>query len=871
MSDLKKNVSLLKNVLENMDHPEKLNKHPWANTPMVCEEFHKNPNWKALSPGDRLVRTIVNLFVKMMPDNEPRNGLRLDNQWGEFGIIAAQYFAPFLFDYPHPSTLREAWQQIDKAILLFARKYQHEVKEEDVGQYILIGNEPEVAPNSTISDWHRKGIEKFAQFLDEYEQHLRMKTKISSKQGKILWLQQHLQKIILPQVVRVWVNRIFLLIIIGFLIFGVWESIVLYQKVQLIADKTKEIIVFADALSNTTKLDIAQFQNAAQHIAEVRSDLGLIKKDYSSLIKIAPYLEWLPKYGGDISQAPLLLEMAIQMSTAGDELCQVILPILPSFIDEENNTNLLNIISEFETADTQLVTAQIAIANMQVLRQEINTDKLSPDLFSLITAQIDPLLHIFETSFPITDVLKMAQLAPRLLGSAGNGLQTYMILVQNEDELRPTGGFLTAVGLLQVENNEIKSITFESSDLVDDLSKPYPKAPWQLDDYMMSEILLFRDSNWFTDFPTTVEWAKFLYAYTRSKEIDGVITVDQHVIQELLKIVGPLNVTTTSEPITAENVLQYMRTAKEPTPPKGISRNEWDRKQFIGYLADPLIDKLLTLDSHSLQSLSSLMVQLLDEKHILLQFNDPEMSTLISSRGWDGSVRADEFGDFLMVVDSNIGFNKTSAMMDTYVDYSVNLSNLNLPIGHLEILQKNNSLQNENEQTECIQFGGSTGKLTLSEREYILNDCYWSYLRVYTPVNVELITSIPHEIPEKWTLRESPIPARIDLLDEKIPGIQAFGTILVVPKDSELKTNFTYSLPYIILKHDRNNNSYIYHLKIQKQPGTNAIPVDFHLKLPEQVEIISVPEGLYYSQGEWVLKSKLEQDLTINIEFQYRD
>jgi len=871
MSELKKNISLLKNILENIDHPERLDKHPWTNTRMVYEEFHKNPNWKTLSPGNRLVQTIINLFVKMMPNTEPKNGIRLDNQWGEFGIIAAQYFAPFLFDYPHPSTLREAWQQIDKAILLFVREYQHEVKEEDVGQYILIGNEPEVAPNSTISDWHRKGIEKFAIFLDEYEQHLRTKTKTSSKQEKIPWLQQHLQKMILPQVVRVWVNRIFLLTIVGLLIFGVWKSIDLYQRVQVITDKTTEIIVFVDALSNTIEPDIAQFQNAAQNVAEVRSSLGLIRKDYSSLIKIAPYLEWLPKYGGDISQAPLLLEMAIQMITAGDELFQVVLPILPRFIDEENNTNLLNIISEFEIADTQLVTAQVAIANMQVLRQEINTDKLSPDLSSLITTKIDPLLHIFEASFPVTDVLKMAQLAPRLLGSAGNGLQTYIILVQNEDELRPTGGFLTAVGLLQIENGEIKSITFESSDLVDDLSKSYPKAPWQLDDYMMTEILLFRDSNWFTDFPKTVEWAKFLYSYTRSKEIDGVITIDQYVVQELLKIVGPINIAAAEEPITAENVLQYMRTAKESTPPKGISQNEWDRKQFIGYLADPLIDKLLTLDSHSLQSLSSLMVQLLDEKHILLQFNDPEMSTLIALRGWDGAVRTDEYGDFLMVVDSNIGFNKTNALMDTYIDYSIDLSNPDLPIGSLNVLQKNNSLQNADTQTECIQFGGAIEELPLSEREYILNDCYWSYLRVYTPTNVELITSTPHEIPEKWTLRESSIPARIDLLDEKIPGIQAFGTILVVPKSSGLKTNFTYSLPYTILKHDRNNNSYTYHLKVQKQPGTIAIPIDFHIKLPSQFEIINMPNGLYYSQGEWILKSTLVEDLIIDIEFKQQN
>src|SRR5713226_6254718 len=42
------------------------------------------------------------------------------------------------------------------------------------------------------------------------------------------------------------------------------------------------------------------------------------------------------------------------------------------------------------------------------------------------------------------EVAALLQLAPEVLGL--NGPKTYLILVQNEDELRPTGGYITAAG-----------------------------------------------------------------------------------------------------------------------------------------------------------------------------------------------------------------------------------------------------------------------------------------------------------------------------------------------------------------------------------------------------------------------------------------
>ena len=49
---------------------------------------------------------------------------------------------------------------------------------------------------------------------------------------------------------------------------------------------------------------------------------------------------------------------------------------------------------------------------------------------------------------------------------------------------------------------------------------------------------------------------------------------------------------------------------------------------------------------------------------MLIQVDDPILAGLLSRYGWDGAVIPPP-GDFLMVVDSNVGFNKTNAVIGT--------------------------------------------------------------------------------------------------------------------------------------------------------------------------------------------------------------
>jgi len=65
----------------------------------------------------------------------------------------------------------------------------------------------------------------------------------------------------------------------------------------------------------------------------------------------------------------------------------------------------------------------------------------------------------------------------------------------------------------------------------------------------------------------------------------------------------------------------------------------------------------------------------LNEHHLLLKFDGPSMTDILARHRWDGTVRPKK-GDFLMAVDTNVGFNKTNAVVTSTMVYDVDLTKL---------------------------------------------------------------------------------------------------------------------------------------------------------------------------------------------------
>jgi hypothetical protein len=835
-------VELLKSILENLREPDALNDHPWA---LSMSATGRGSNADQL--GESLVKSVTGIFHKMMPPSPPHAGKRLDTRWGAFGILASRYFAPLLWGTPFPSSLREAWENMDRSILFFVYGRMDGLSEAERAPYCFAGNELEPAPNSTLSDWHRKGIGQLAKMVNIEQRRLYTSQK--------------------PPSVRSIIRKpagiaIGLLLFLAAALLG-WKFWNLYQHVQTI-----EIKVNALATYLSPAPDLEKIPEIAGKVHDLRVDLDALQVEAQPYLWIAPYSGWIPKYGGTTSQAKQVLALAQDLATAADEGLAAITPAVKIASSNNKPPDVMDLLIQLQSSSPQLLNAQISLVQAQQARKQIDVDRLVPKIKNLVTGRIDPLFNSVSGAFPMEDALSMVRIAPILLGGGKAGPQTYLILMQNEDELRPTGGFLTAAGSAVVMDGKLISINIESSDLVDDFNKPYPIPPWQFEEFMNIEMLLFRDSNWFTNFPTTASWAEYFYSYARASSANGTVALDMHVIVRLLQILGPVSVDNVSYPITSENVLEYLRSG-EKAPPQGVT-GKWDRKQFISALAKPLLEEILNARGKTWTRLLPVLVELLDEKHILLQFDNEDAAAFLERRNWDGSVRIPNESDFLMAVDTNMGYNKSNAVIETSFDYSVNLTAPVSPSGFLQVRQTNHSLLD----IPCEPFSTAryilpptpTGEIP--EPYYNMDECHWGYLRVYIPQGTRLLHSNPHEIPAVSSMLGEAIPARTDDLgSEGIAGAQVFGMMVLTPTRRSTTTEFEYALPADVVTKNDESNSWTYRLKVQKQPGTIAQPFTLTLRLPSGATIESASVPFTEDNGSWVAQLDLRRDLTIEVHF----
>ena len=593
-----------------------------------------------------------------------------------------------------------------------------------------------------------------------------------------------------------------------------------------------------------------QIKQAGPALAILRQDFKTLKDETEPYLWLAPWLEWVPVYGGDLASAPDLVRLADSLLASADLSYQALSPLLDAYsatgYDPAELVGLLN------QAQPQLIEARHSLDVALAARSNLKPERLSPLVSDLLLNDVDRVLPLMD------DGLTFAVEIPRLMGASEEGPKTYLLLVQNEDELRPTGGFITAAGTLLLQDARITSLSFQNSGNFDDWTKPYPAAPWQLSQYMNSQVLIFRDTNWFTNYPTAALFAEHLYSYISDHSVDGVIAFDQQMLVELLGVLGPIQMDDVPYPVDASNVIGYMRISKTPTAAEAASL-EWNNKIFINKISRALIEKIFS-GTVKLDQLSTVLLQALDEHHILIQLDNPSMTTLLARYHWDGVVRPTG-GDFLMVVNSNVGFNKTNAVVETSLSYDVDLTTPAKPVGSLTVSHHNDAVGTG----ACHHWNKIRAP---GESDYPMEDCYWDYLRIYTPVGTSLLDATPQSIPAEWMiLQKSPTP-KVDVLNEEIPGVQAFGTMQVVPYGQSLTASFRFGLPAGILQVQLENGWTTYHLKVQKQPGTLAVPITIRIHLPNNASIQSTPEGAVIQGHNILLQTDLRTDLEIEVVFQ---
>jgi len=835
----KRFAATLEEILNACLHPQTLDSHAWAKS-LIAQELA--PQLVDKTAGQRLVIAIAKQFVEQMPAKPPKRGAPLDERWGSFALLAAEYFAPLLFGKPAPANLPAAANQMYESALLFVFGGK-EVSEKEKAAYLPLTNAPQ--NEKTLQAWREAGLKNLSAALSAREAHLSKTLNAPA----VLPVYKIKRKTPAPKTVtpRQWMYRLAAAaLLVASLAVIFWKV----NHIRALAQATQADINYMQSLASESEMRLGRIKNIGSAAALLHKDFHALYAETRVFYWAAPLFAWMPEYGADLRQIRQLSAFADALLNAADLAYQSIAPLIEDGeLSSVSPSELTAFVIKNQLA---LSRAYKALQDAQSRRQEIDVNALSPKTREYITAYADPLMSYMQ------DGLTVLSQIPTLMGAGKDGAKSYLLLVQNEDELRPTGGFITAASAVTMQDGQLNGLSFVNSGGLDNWYKLYPAAPWQLKEYMNSPVLVFRDSNWFSNYPTAAAYAKFLYSYANDGEINGVIAFDQRFLIEILEATGPIAVEGEARPIDALNVAQYMRESKTPDRAEANSP-DWNNKIFLNKLAYALLGKIFSGEA-KWETVSAALLKALNERHLLAQVDNPAIAALLTRYRWDGSIQPGG-GDFLMAVDSNIGFNKTNAVVETTLDYNVDLSDLSAPAATLTTLHKNNAAQN----VICKQW---LKKKLKEEAGYPITDCYWNYLRVYKTSGTTLISAMPQVVPDAWMILRQKNAGQVDLLSEDIAGVESFGALEVVPTGEALPVQFNFALPPHVLEIQKDQVAYT--LKVQKQPGTLSIPLTVKIHLPNGARALaSSPSAVI--QGENILyNAQLVTDLEFTVLFSIR-
>ncbi len=275
------------------------------------------------------------------------------------------------------------------------------------------------------------------------------------------------------------------------------------------------------------------------------------------------------------------------------------------------------------------------------------------------------------------DIKRALTIVPRLLGTDSSIAKRYMVIMQNDKELRPTGGFWTNYATFKILNgllqSDFTSKDFYSVDYAIDIVDAYydfPDAPPAYTKYLKVERWYARDTNSSPDLPSSINNFKFYYDMAQKyspydiKPVDGIITIDTRVIEELMEITGPVTVNGVTYD-SSNVVLELERIA---------SLNVQDQINRKGVLGDLMEEMLINVFESEVAVWSKLIDKAVDlgvRKHIQVYLFDPEAQQLVERYGLGGKVNQEVAGDYALYVSTNLGGDKTNWFVDKTVEHKL--------------------------------------------------------------------------------------------------------------------------------------------------------------------------------------------------------
>ncbi len=436
----------------------------------------------------------------------------------------------------------------------------------------------------------------------------------------------------------------------------------------------------------------------------------------------------------------------------------------------------------------------------------------------------------------------------------GERPKQYLFLFENNDEIRATGGFIGTYGLMKIDQGNISQM------LIDGIYNPdgqlkeriIPPKPIQ----KMSATWSMHDANWWPDFPKSAEKISWFYEKTGGPPVDGVIAFTPQILEDFLRIIGPINHEKYNTVVTAENFVEITQSKVEKEYDKELNRP----KQFLADLAPLILEKVFSASPEKWIQIMEVFAKNLEERNIMIYFFDSEQQKLIADLGWSGEMLSTP-KDYLSVVNTNISGMKTDKMIDQKIDHAVEIKEDGSIVDTVTVTRHHRGGKEKYEWYNAVNS---------------------NYSRIYVPKGSELlqaegytreVNSSPLDyeklgfVPDKDVLNEEKStkvdPATGTLIYED-SGKTVFANWTYVSPGETLTLKYVYLLPFKISFDDLKKPADTYSLLIQKQSGGDNSEIKSTVNGLENFdEVFSYSDKIDFPN--WKIEEKFSKDLFAGI------
>lgn len=435
-----------------------------------------------------------------------------------------------------------------------------------------------------------------------------------------------------------------------------------------------------------------------------------------------------------------------------------------------------------------------------------------PAFSNQIIPDIKPLL---KARAYINESANLIARLPILLGQ--DKPKTYLVLFQNNTELRPTGGFIGSLALITFNKGKLMDMQVFDVYSADGQLKGHVEPPLPIKKYLGEANWFLRDANWDPDFAVSSEKIEWFLDKELERSVDGVVGVDLEFVKDILTATGPVKLNDFNVIINEQNLYEKTQSEVESNFFPGSRK----KANFLSSLSKELLFKLKSAANLNYLSLGKSIVANLEEKHIQIFLHDSPSARVLAKLGWDGGVSPPTcpencLSNWFGLVEANVGVNKSNSFIARKMSIVSQMSNEKIT----------NTLKVELNNKASPALGSKA--------------FYKTYVRLISPTQTTLVSiqkSAEELIPESLEAR----------------GRRESGVLVEVLPGQRVSLEFVWELP---IKADLDREGE-YVLFWRKQAGTGNDPISVKLVFPPSLtpkgdlEYNDLLSGDYVSRINW--------------------